>query len=61
MTVRYLRSVRNQNMTGRQNEESLIIEYQQCVRVFIACFRFCTMLNDSIATRAQLVVRRLYF
>lgn len=26
MTVRYLRSVRNQNMTGKQNGESLIIE-----------------------------------
>lgn len=29
MTVRYLRSVRNQNMTGKQNGESLISEYQQ--------------------------------
>ena len=29
MTVRYLRSVRNQNMTGKQNGESLISEYQE--------------------------------
>lgn len=46
MTVRYLRSVRNQNMTGKQNGESLIIEFRQCVSV-LACFCFCTILNDS--------------
>lgn len=31
MTVRYLRSVRNQNMTGKQNGESLIVEYQRVI------------------------------
>ena len=42
MTVRYLRSVRNQNMTGKQNGESLIIEYQQFVSALAFLFLFST-------------------
>jgi len=40
MTVRYLRSVRNQSMTGKQNGESLIIEYQQFVSACVSVFFF---------------------
>lgn len=35
MTVRYLRSVRNQNMTGKQNGESLIVEYQRVIELLL--------------------------
>lgn len=55
MTVRYLRSVRNQNMTGRQNWESLISEYQQCV----VCYTISGILllyNTNDSSRVQLAI-----